>query len=1293
MRAVLMRARRPLRWLVWLLGLPLGLVAVVVGILWGWSGSEGSLATVLRHAPRLLPPSVSVNAQDVSGSLRHGGSLASLTVTAAGHTVVARTVTFQWRPTALWHGHLQLDRLQIADLRIQALAQSGPPTPPPTELSLPLRVSAHLKVGTLQVTGATPFTASALALRYDHDGSTHALQLDSLQVAAGRYRGQASLGTAAPLTLKAHLEAQVSTPVPGTTRSLALLGQVDAAGSLAGAKPLLDLRATLQPADAASASQAAHVSATAQLSPWADQPVVRANARVARLDLAAFWPNAPQTQLSGAAEVRPVAGGPANGQQWRALVALRNEGEGPWDQKKLPLTTFNTEARLLQQPQAALAVHMDTLQMQVAGGRLQGQGQWQAGGATPWQGSVTLSQINPAAAHSALDPASLDGRLQARAAGQGIAFDLTLSPSARQPAATAQARLPGVRLQSASAQGSWVGGTLALSTLRVQTQDALLQGQLTLKPGERAAQADLRLTSPGAQARLRGTLAPVHGTGDITVKVSDAERVMRWARPLLSAVGGSATLATLPGVQGQMALSANWQGGWQKAETLSVRARLEVPTLDVRLPGTDAAQTLELRGAALEANGQLSAMVVTARGQVNTQGHLIALQAQGSGGRSATDTWSAQLAQLQAQASLADRTGTWTLALPQPVQMRWQHAPDARTLDASAGELRLTSPLPGEVALAWAPVQWRAGRGGVTTLQSTGRLTGLPLAWLDQLGQGSLLSDTGLKGNMVLDGEWNARLGTTIALQATLARRSGDISLRLDEEQPGQAAFTQQAGVREASLKINSDGRAVQATLTWDSANAGQVQATAATEIARQGEAWAWPANARLSGKLRAQLPRVGAWTALAPPGWRMQGTLDANATLAGTRAHPEWRGTLQANQLSLRSVVEGIDLTGGKLRATLAGQRLEIEEFSFQGARQGGGQLVAKGFAQWLPAAQPDATTATLAMPTARRVQIDLTAKATGLRVASRADRRLALSGEVQARLDDASLTVRGGLTVDSALFILPDQSTPSLGEDVHVRGRAAAAPPPATGKAVRVVPDVSLTLALGPDFRVRGRGLATRLTGELTLRNAMVDGRFTPRLSGEVRTVRGTYKAYGQQLDIEQGVLRFAGPYDNPALDVRAIRPNTTQRVGVEIGGSVLSPRVRLFSDPPLPDAEALAWLVLGRSAAGGGAEAAVLQQAALALLGGSGKGVSDTLMDALGLDELSFRGAAAQADGTTSSASITVGKRLSSEFYVAYERSLASTLGTFYIFYDLSRYFTVRGQTGETSAVDLIFTAPYD
>jgi len=63
------------------------------------------------------------------------------------------------------------------------------------------------------------------------------------------------------------------------------------------------------------------------------------------------------------------------------------------------------------------------------------------------------------------------------------------------------------------------------------------------------------------------------------------------------------------------------------------------------------------------------------------------------------------------------------------------------------------------------------------------------------------------------------------------------------------------------------------------------------------------------------------------------------------------------------------------------------------------------------------------------------------------------------------------------------------------------------------------------------------------------------------------------------------------------------------------------------------------------------------------------------------------------STSETTVTLGKNIARNFYVAYERSLTSALGSFYIFYELSRQFTLRAQTGEQSTLDLIFTLRYD
>ena len=77
--------------------------------------------------------------------------------------------------------------------------------------------------------------------------------------------------------------------------------------------------------------------------------------------------------------------------------------------------------------------------------------------------------------------------------------------------------------------------------------------------------------------------------------------------------------------------------------------------------------------------------------------------------------------------------------------------------------------------------------------------------------------------------------------------------------------------------------------------------------------------------------------------------------------------------------------------------------------------------------------------------------------------------------------------------------------------------------------------------------------------------------------------------------------------------------------------------------------------------------------------------------GLDEIGFKGPGSSGD--LKGSAITLGKRLSQDFYVTYERSLAGTLGTLYIFYDLTQRLTLRGQAGVQSGVDLIYTVQYD
>ncbi|MCX8522028.1 MAG: translocation/assembly module TamB domain-containing protein, partial [Rhodoferax sp.] len=584
-----------------------------------------------------------------------------------------------------------------------------------------------------------------------------------------------------------------------------------------------------------------------------------------------------------------------------------------------------------------------------------------------------------------------------------------------------------------------------------------------------------------------------------------------------------------------------------------------------------------------------------------------------------------------------------------------------------------------------APPQWH----------TRGSLQGVPLAWLEALGQ-TRLANLGLRGNLVFGGQWEASGGAALQVLLRAQRSSGDLQL-----QGGDAASqVLAAGLRTASMELRIARDAVYATALWDSQAGGKVQADFSTRLSADGSG-NWPLNAPVQGSVKANLPKVGAWSLFAPVGWRIQGTLDAQASLSGTRANPVWQGTLEARDLAVRSVVDGIDLSNGLMRWELDGQHMELLAFSVQGADgAAGGQVTASGSVDWLDVNAN--ANANPQLPLAKRLRMFIDAEAQGFRARARPDQRVVVSGNISARLVDAKLYMRGALVADQALIVLPEDSTPKLGSDVVVHRksdkakptRVAAGSAPVSSLLASVAPDLQVTLDPGKDFQLQGHGLTTRLAGKLTL--STQGNSFVPHLNGALHTVNGNFKAYGQNLDIEEGILRFSGAYDNPALDIRAVRPNLQQVVGVQVSGTAQLPVLRLFAEPDLPEIEKLSWLVLGHAGANGGAQTALLQQAALSLLGGTGgNSPVDPLFNAIGLDEVSLgQTAVTNLDGSTGSqTSVKFGKRLSRDFYVAYERSLAGTLGTLYLFYDLSRRFTLRAESGSTNAVDLLFTTRFD
>jgi len=1390
--------RRVLRGMSWLLAIVLVLLLALGGGAWWWSGTQQSLATVLTHAARYLPVGQSLETREVTGSVRAGGRIGWLRWQSPTLAVEVHGADVGWQLAPLLHRKLQLGELHAAQVVIERRGpietKAGNPL---NQVVLPIDIDLPFRLDELRWNGPPAVSALGLAGHYRYDKHLHQLDIASVALADGHYSAHLTLQGNAPMAITATLEGRVQAPMPEGAPPLTVVAAATVKGTLAGNGARLQVTASLRPelSEVAStpsspaSSSAAPTSPApmralveAQIAPWAPQPVISLKADLTNVDATRLWPGMPQTLLSGQLTAGPElqpASGPAplpGATAWLAHVDVRNAQSGPWDKQRLPFERVNATAQFdgthWTVPEAVL---------DVGGGQIHAEGQWSPA-PDPWQASVKVSNVKPAALHSELDAAPVDGTAKVSHKDAAIVFDVALRARSLATNGSSMA-IAGLRIDSALAQGEWRGQTLDLKTLRIDAGAARVEGRLKAQLDAHSGEGKLDLSLPGGAVQLEGRMGRLSGTGNTKLKVDDAATLQRWIETL----PGQSALFAGAAAQGAAQLDANWQGGWEswknlvlpsssagasvapRGDALRLQAQLAIPRLDLKLPraiaktatpatiATSTANTTwQLRGVRADLIGSPADATLTLDGEAALGLRTFKLHTLASGGLTGRDQYRIALANLRMQ---MQDTGVatpirapWSFELDSPLNATVRRTlpvipsvtPTASRfeLDASAGSASVRGPVPGTTKLEWQPVKFSqvavSGETGNARyrLRTQGKLSGLPMAWAGAIGA------MGISGDLIFDGDWDIDAGDTLRAQARLARRSGDLRVQAGETalvtriqthgtgtpaessiDSGASGPTTPAGLRQAELVFNAQGDAVRAQLTWDSERAGQVKAEASTRVIQRDGGWQWAADASLAGQVHARLPNIGVWSMLAPPGWRVQGTLEADAALTGNRVLPQWNGGLNADGLSVKTLVEGIDLRDGRLRAALRGNRLELTEFTLRGgaassaritgqsgnlstarseAVNDGGSLTARGNLSW-----------GVASTTGSGISLNVDAEATALRLLVRTDRQASVSGQLQLRLTQGQFSVRGKLKTVRAVIILPDETAPALGSDVIIhsaardreaartaqleKARADEADQAEKTEAGTVAkahtskpPDIAVSFDLGDDFAVQGRGVTTRLTGQLDIRSNAGPGS-APQLTGEIHTVKGQYRAYGQQLDIESGIARFSGPYDNPALDILAIRPNITQRAGVQVTGSALSPRVKLYSEPSLSDAETLSWVVLGRASANGGAEALLMQQAALALLSGLGQKGSGNLASRFGLDEIGFKGPTGGEDVRNSA--ITLGKRLSKDFYVTYERSLAGTLGTLYIFYDLTRRLTLRGQAGTQSALDLIYTFSYD
>ncbi len=815
------------------------------------------------------------------------------------------------------------------------------------------------------------------------------------------------------------------------------------------------------------------------------------------------------------------------------------------------------------------------------------------------------------------DAEALPGRLGARLRSEGRIE--AAAPSGWASLDTLSGELLG-RAVTGAARADWTGAA-----------DVRLGADLAWGPAVAALQAALADT---IAARLDVTcddlagLSPdLGGRGTLAVRASGPRRA-----PTLT---GSLNLADLSRAEPALTTAAV-SGGF----------RLELANLDTIPTGSG---RLRLRADAIRLGQSTldSAVVMLAGTQREQRARLVlggeqlrAHLALGGAYSTSDSTWSGAVDTLLVANPLA---GTWRLREAAPLRA----GPGAAALDSLRLVLEASGAMPGGASLRLGG-EWSRGADPGGSWRASAELSRLPLA---------------LAASRLPEGQ---RLRGTAS--ATVSARGAGAAL--------QGAFT--AGLQDAAFHFEAAGRAdsllVESLSMTGEAGPADVSArlTAAVVNPRSG------GRAELTGELvlpgGALLPvRPDSQTVrstlagrvsdlafidgLSPLVTGARGRIDLDAVVAGRLAAPVVTGQLRVGDAAATLPDLGITITDVQLVASG-----DVESgYALEGsARSGDGTLAVGGR---VPPKLSEQTPLVVTLRGERFQGVDTP------------EIRVQVSPDLELVCDGKRLDVRGSVdlpVVDVELVEMPETAVPPT-RDAEIVDADAAPTAPAIDTWVDV------TVILGDEVRFRGFAMAIGLAGALRVQQHVPE---LPDCRGDLRVRDGYYRAYGQDLDLDSGIVSFVGPVDDPALNIKAFRETPDGVIaGVVVTGSALAPVLKVYSEPPLPETQAISYLLTGRPLDAGSGDDKARVAATAALMGSNV--LSSQLGARIGLDE-----ARVETGGSLDQAALVTGKYLTPELYLSYAMGLFDRSNLVRLRYIMSPKWSVQTETGTTMGADLLY-----
>jgi translocation and assembly module TamB len=335
-------------------------------------------------------------------------------------------------------------------------------------------------------------------------------------------------------------------------------------------------------------------------------------------------------------------------------------------------------------------------------------------------------------------------------------------------------------------------------------------------------------------------------------------------------------------------------------------------------------------------------------------------------------------------------------------------------------------------------------------------------------------------------------------------------------------------------------------------------------------------------------------------------------------------------------------------------------------------------------------------------------------LQVLSNKDMEMQMSGDAELNAKNDAAKFTGNIMIDRARIFLPALQKDAQREENQARPllvtQAEDTLTQRKEKGVKDQPEFikhlqgSITIELPRNTWIRNPDMNVEVAGTVNVIKSDADFEFF----GSIRTVRGSYDLYGRRFDIRQGVITLTGgKVPNPKLDIQARHTfrdisNTKRNLDLKIGGNLQEPQLSFSLDGTfIEETDAVSYLVFGRSSREltRGEKSQISNQEGMLSTAGitnlaTGRladQITDRLRKQLNLDVIEFKG-----NGNWRAASITVGKYLTNDLFLSYEREFGMKRSReaeperVSLEYELSKHFSVQATKGDdkTTGFDFIW-----